>query len=125
MKYISVLLVTSTFFAMGCDSKPEAPKAEGSAAVKATAAPAKTGAASAKADDGATCKALVTHIVEMQEASKKDGLINRKNLDKMVARCEKAGNLKDNKAAVACAMKAKAHADFVKCDGFGKVLGPW
>jgi hypothetical protein len=64
-------------------------------------------------------------MVTLQEAEKKDGLVSRANAEKMTARCEKAGNLKDQAAVVDCMMSANKVAAMGACKDVGKVLGPW
>lgn len=108
--------------ASATDSAPAA--SQGAAAAATPAAPAAEPAPAAE-KEAVTCKALITHIVEVQEAAKADGLIRRSNMEKMQERCEKADNIKDNGPAVTCVMDAKDMAALKECKDMGKLLGPW
>jgi hypothetical protein len=115
----SILFVGLTgVLALACnkdEKKPDDAKAATSTAATATA----------KATTTVTCKALVDHIVAVQEAEKKEGLITRANAEKMTGRCEKANNIKDTPDVVKCVMAAEKVAALGACKDLGKLLGPW
>jgi hypothetical protein len=119
--------------ALGCnkdEKKPDDAKATvtapaNTAATAATPTAATPTAATMPASATVGCKALIDHIVAVQEAEKKDGLIRRANADKMVARCEKANNIKDVPDVVKCQMAAGSVAALGACKDLGKLLGPW
>jgi hypothetical protein len=121
--------ITLVCLAVGCDSASggTAPASTNAPQTTAPAADGKTAGAKeapSSAPD-VTCKAVIAHIVEVQEAEKKEGLISRSNADKMEARCQKANNIKDNGDVVKCIMAAKDVKSFGACPNIGKLLGPW
>jgi hypothetical protein len=121
----SILFVGLTgVLALACnkdEKKPDDAKATTSTAATATA----TAKATTTAPATVTCKALVDHIVAVQEAEKKEGLITRANAEKMTGRCEKANNIKDTPDVVKCVMAAEKVAALGACKDLGKLLGPW
>jgi hypothetical protein len=98
-----------------------------SAASTGTAAAATTAAAppAAAASPAITCSALITHVLALEDAEKKDGIINHKNADSMTARCEKANNVKDVPDVAKCVLGADKVATMSSCKDLGKLLGPW
>ena len=115
-------------FAVGCNSA-----SGGTSPSASTTAPQATAGAEGKAPtqeapsgtSEVTCKALIAHIIEVQESEKKVGLISRSNADKLEAKCQKANNIKDNGDVVKCIMAAKDVKSLGGCPNIGKLLGPW
>jgi hypothetical protein len=122
------LLLSSAVIVTGCDDKSSSDAAPSSSPATAKSGATKpaadkpSGVADAKAP---TCKEINTHIVELGEAAKKEGIIRRSNIDKMIERCEKANNIAANGEVVSCIMEAKDHDAFTACKDIGKLLGPW
>lgn len=96
----------------------------GSAASTATAATTAAPAAAA-ASPAITCKALIDHMLALEDAEKKEGIINHKNADSMTARCEKANNVKDVPDVAKCVLGADKVDTMASCKDLGKLLGPW
>jgi hypothetical protein len=118
--------------ATGCNeaSSGDSPFAATSAAATAAQTPTaaatpSSGSTAAAGAQTVTCKALIAQIVQLGEASKKEGIINKRNADKMQARCEKSNNIKDNQDVVTCIMSAKDEPGEEACKGLGGLLGPW
>ncbi len=129
-----ILLISLTgVLALGCNKDEKKPDdAKVTAPVTATATPtaatptaATPTAATPPASATVGCKAIIDHIIAVQEAEKKDGLIRRANAEKMGVRCEKANNVKDTPDVVKCVMAAGTVAALGACKDMGKLLGPW